>query len=79
MNATPVSYKPGVFYFRKALRESDSCERAVEVGLVVCAELERTRNWIREQGLPVPKWIVDPQEAAAKGWRHTPDDLRDCG
>jgi hypothetical protein len=62
------SYRPSVFYFRKALRESQSHERSIVVGLVICHELEQLKAWVREQGLIPPKWVVDPQEAQEKGW-----------
>ena len=62
------SYKPSVYYFRKALRESETRERAVTVGLIVCHELEQLKGWIRERGMIPPKWIVDPLEAEEKGW-----------
>lgn len=60
-------YKPSVFYFRKALREADSIERAVVVGLIVCAELEQLKAWVRERGLIPPRWICCPEEAEDKG------------
>lgn len=64
----PASYKPSVYYFRKALRESRSRERAVVVGLIVCHELEQLKAWVRERGLIPPKWIVSDEEAYEKGW-----------
>jgi hypothetical protein len=62
------SYKPSVYYFRKALREANSRERAVAVGLIVCHELEQLKAWVREHGMIPPKWLVDPSEAKDKGW-----------
>lgn len=62
------SYKPAVFYFRRALRESTSHDRAIVVGLVVCHELEQLKAWVREQGMIPPKWMADPDEVAEKGW-----------
>ena len=64
----PLSYRPSVFYYRKALREAETRDRAVVVGLVVCHELEQLKAWVREQGMIPPKWIVDPHEAEEKGW-----------
>lgn len=63
-----LSYKPSVYYFRKSLREAETRERAVTVGLIVCHELEQLKAWVREQGMIPPKWIVDNEEAAEKGW-----------
>jgi hypothetical protein len=67
MNPTS-SYKPSVYYFRKALRESSSQEGAIVVGLVVCHELEQLKAWVREQGMIPPKWLVLGEEADEKGW-----------
>lgn len=67
MESSP-SYKPSVFYFRRALRESGSHERAITVGLIVCSELEELKAWVREQGMYPPKWIVMDEEADEKGW-----------
>ena len=66
-SAPVVTYMPSVFYFRKALRDAVTKDRAITIGLVVCAEHERLRAWVREQGMFPPKWVVDPQEAADKG------------
>ena len=63
-----ASYKPSVYYFRKALRESRSHERAVVVGLIVCHELELLKEWVRSKGLIPPKTIVLEEEADEKGW-----------
>jgi len=65
-----IAYKPTSYYFRSALRNATTRERAVEIGLVVCAEHERLRAWVRAQGLTPPKWVVDPREASEKGWRN---------
>ena len=65
---TSPSYKPSVFYFRRALRCSDSHQSAIEVGLVVCSELEMLKQWVRDQGMIPPKFVVHPSEAQEKGW-----------
>lgn len=67
-NSEFPSYKPGVFYFRRSLRHAASRDRAIEIGITVCGELERLRDWVRAQGMIPPKWIVDPDEAKDKGW-----------
>jgi hypothetical protein len=64
------SYKPSVYYFRKALREANSKDRAMAVGLIVCHELEQLKAWVREQGLIPPKVAVMPEEADEKGWEY---------
>lgn len=66
MNQNP-SYKPSVFYFRSALRNCEDLDTAVEVGLVVCAELERLKAWVRDQGMTPPRWVVLKVEAEDKG------------
>lgn len=63
-----VTYKPSVFYFRKALREAVTLAKAVAIGMALCRELEQLKAWVREQGLYPPKWTVPPEEAAEKGW-----------
>ena len=60
--------RPSVFYFRRALRQAQTVERARIVGLGICSELERVKAWIEEQGFTPPKWLVDPAEAEEKGW-----------
>lgn len=63
-----IPYRPSVFYFRRALREAATVERAVTVGLIACHELEQLREWVRSEGLVPPQWIIDPQEAWDNGW-----------
>ena len=63
-----IVYRPSVYYFRRALREAQTVERAVTVGLIACHELEQLRAWIASEGLVPPQWIVDPQEAWDNGW-----------
>jgi hypothetical protein len=65
---TPASYKPSVYYFRKALRESSSHERAIVVGLIVCHELEELKQWVRDHGMIPPKKFIMPEEAEEKDW-----------
>lgn len=68
MENEAVSYKPGAWYYRKAIRESSQLDQAKAAGLVVVLELEYLKSWIREQGLIPPKRFVSPAEASAKGW-----------
>lgn len=79
MQSKPLSYCPSVWYFRKALRESYTRDRALVIGLALCSELEQLKSWIRAQGLIPPKHCVMPAEARAKGWAFitnpTPDFL----
>lgn len=63
-----MGYKPSVFYFRRALRGTDSPERLREIGLTACAELEQLKAWVRERGLIPPKLYVMTSEAEEKGW-----------
>lgn len=57
-----VPYRPAVYYFRRALREAQTTEGAVAVGLAVCRELERLHEWLAAEGLAVPRWVLDPAE-----------------
>ncbi len=68
METEVVSYKPGAWYFRAALRETNDPERLRAIGLLAVAELERLREWCRADGKIPPKWRVTKEEARAKGW-----------
>lgn len=46
---THPTYQPSVFFFRKKLRESQTCQRAVVLSLMVSAELEELRVWSAEK------------------------------
>ena len=71
--------RPSAFYFRKALRDTDDPERLRDIGLLLVTELERTKAWIREQGMIPPKFEVLTEESMAKGRKGQPDaDLREC-
>lgn len=63
-----LSYKPSVFYFRTALRDAKDLESAKEAGLLVCAELDELKAWIRECGMTPPHFNATTAEAKAKGW-----------
>lgn len=63
-----VSYKPSVWYFRKALREAQTLQEARDVGLMLCRAYQYEREWIRKQGLIPPKHLYLEQEGADKGW-----------
>ncbi len=66
----PVTdYKPSVFYYRRAIRAAKTKAQAQAEGLAVCTELERLKEWVRDQGLMPPKWLVTVEEAEEKGWR----------
>lgn len=66
----PVTeYKPSVFYYRRAIRAAKTKAQAQSVGLGVCLELERLKEWVRAHGMVPPKWTVDPLEAEEKGWQ----------
>jgi hypothetical protein len=47
-------FKPGVFYFRRALRAADSRDRAVIVGKVVLHELEHLAQWAIARNADAP-------------------------
>jgi hypothetical protein len=51
------TYKPSVFYFRKALRDSANCDHAVEIAVTVCTEFERLREWAIDQSVIPPSNI----------------------
>jgi hypothetical protein len=66
---TPVTdYKPSAFYYRQTLRKETDPAKLRVVGLTVVGELEHLKQWVRDQGLQPPKWVVDPLEAQEKGW-----------
>lgn len=62
------SYRPSVFYFRKALRGTDDVAELRELGLMLCTAYELEREWIRSQGLQPPKQIMLEEEVREKGW-----------
>jgi hypothetical protein len=50
MSTADVStYKPSVFYFRKALHEALAREDAVAIAMTVHAEFARLQRWTRER------------------------------
>lgn len=63
-----ADYRPGSFYHRRRLRRSRTIKEAVKKGLELVRENERLREWVRQQGMIPPKWVVDPDEADEKGW-----------
>jgi hypothetical protein len=63
-----TKYQPTAFYYREALRAAKTRAAALEVGLELVLELERHKAWIRDQGLIPPKWLITPNERAAKAW-----------
>lgn len=63
-----TEYKPSAYYYRHRLRVERDPERLRAVGLSVVGELERLKQWVRDQGMVPPKWEVDPKEALEKGW-----------
>lgn len=63
-----VSFKPSAFYFREALRECESLDESLEVGLALCRELEELKRFIRELGEIPPKRFIMQSECDAKGW-----------
>ncbi len=67
-----IPYRPSVYYFRRALREAETRERAITIGLIACHELEQLREWVRSEGLVPPQWIIDPREAEDNGWSLKP-------
>jgi hypothetical protein len=49
-----LSFKPSVFYFRKALRESATRDVALTVANVITKEFERLRDWAAEKEILPP-------------------------
>ena len=64
-----VDYRPGAFYYRRALRTARGRDEAVVVGLELVSEHERLKAWVRQQGLIPPKFTVLREEALDKGWQ----------
>lgn len=63
-----VSYKPGAWYFRKAIRGTRNPEALRKIALDLVTENERLREWVRSCGLVPPRWIVTEEEAREKEW-----------
>lgn len=59
-----IPYTPAAYYYRKALREAKNKAAAVEVGMHLVLELEKHKEWAREQGLVPPRWFVTPEQRA---------------
>lgn len=62
------SYKPSAWYFREALRNAQTRDEALEVGLQVVLEVEALKEWIRDRGMIPPKSFIMESEAREKGW-----------
>lgn len=62
----PLSYLSSTYFFRLELRRASTKADAIELGMHVCDEHERLRDWCRERGLVPPKWFVTPSERAAR-------------
>lgn len=62
------SFRPSVFYFRRALRRTNDPEELREIGLLLCMAYELEREWIRSMGLIPPKQVMLEEEIADKGW-----------
>lgn len=73
----PVSYKPSVYYFRKALRETTDPAELRRLGLTLCRAYELEREWIRDHGMIPPKMVVLQAEAQDKGWDTDPVEPED--
>ena len=71
MSEKITPYRPGSYYYRRALRRAKTAAEAREIGLSLVAEHERLRSWVRELGYIPPKWTVPREEAQTKGWRIT--------
>jgi hypothetical protein len=68
----PTTYQPSVFYFRRKLRNAPDRKGVIHEASIVCAELERLKEWSTEMGvLPAGDWT-----AAANLLR---DALQVCG
>ena len=69
MESDHASYRPSAFYFRRALREANSKQEAVRIGMILVAELENLKASIRERGIIPEKRFILLSEADEKGWR----------
>jgi hypothetical protein len=64
-----TAYKPSAFYLRRRIRQAKTVEELRALGLDIVSEMERLKQWVRDQGMIPPKWTVDPAEAKEKGWK----------
>jgi hypothetical protein len=63
------SWRPGEFYFRKAIREACTLADAQEAGLLAVREYEKLKEWVRENQKLIPrKWFATREEATMKGF-----------
>lgn len=65
---TPVKYRPGSYYYRRAIRNIQDCEQIRLIAFMLVREHEELRAWVRDQGLIPPKFTVLAEEARDKGW-----------
>lgn len=63
------SYRPGVFYFRQAIRRTDDPEELRGLAMLLCRAIELEREWIRAQGMIPPKQVMLEEEIQDKGWK----------
>lgn len=68
MEAEILSYKPGAFYFRKAIRSAETVEAIRAEALVLVAENEKLREFIRSLGVIPPRFFATVEESQVKGW-----------
>lgn len=65
-NPECLSYRPSAFYFRTALRETQSLEEAKDIGFQLIRELEFQKEFARANGLIPPRKYVLEEEIDAK-------------
>lgn len=60
MDKLPLSFRPASWYFRRALRESQTIDGAIEIGHLLVDEVELLKAQIREMG-GIPRRMVNPR------------------
>jgi hypothetical protein len=64
-----ADYRPSVFYFRRAIRDSYQMEELREIAMHIVRELENVRAWmLAEFEITGPKKWVMRSEMQAKPW-----------
>lgn len=60
MNSNIISYCPAAFYYRQEIEAARTKKELHGIARKLVLELERHKEWIREQGLIPPRWLVTP-------------------
>jgi len=62
-----IQFKPTEWYFRNALRKTQTLDQAREIGLILVRELEIQRQNLRDLGVKPKKTYILEAEALDKG------------